>query len=116
MTAPDSTFGPTILHRAISDTNEYCESCGAGIPRGVARFSFDIGGGDACVCHSCCHKMTETGLAILQASAPGHAAFAEAFPPREGYKCSAKPDTYGGGCFNCGWNTARDARRSGGAK
>lgn len=38
-----------------------------------------------------------------------HAEHAEKFPPRDGYQCTTDPkgDTYGGGCFNCGWKGAR---------
>ena len=40
-----------------------------------------------------------------------HAAHAEAFPPRAGYTCGAHSETYGGGCFNCGWNPERKPRK-----
>jgi len=32
-----------------------------------------------------------------------HAKYAESNPPREGYICGGHAETFGGGCFNCGW-------------
>ena len=37
-----------------------------------------------------------------------HAKYATANPPRDGFTCNASAETYGGGCFNCGWNTERE--------
>ncbi len=34
---------------------------------------------------------------------PQHAAWAKLNPPREGYTCGPHAETFGGGCFNCGW-------------
>lgn len=47
-------------------------------------------------------------MAIVKANAAGitHSEYAQANPPRPGFKCSG--ETYGGGCFNCGFNTERD--------
>jgi hypothetical protein len=32
-----------------------------------------------------------------------HAEYAKLNPPREGYTCGPHAETFGGGCFNCGW-------------
>lgn len=36
-----------------------------------------------------------------------HAAYAAANPPSPGYTCGPHAVTYGGGCFNCGWDGGR---------
>lgn len=38
-----------------------------------------------------------------------HEAYAKRNPPAPGYSCGKHSETFGGGCFNCGWHTERDA-------
>lgn len=40
---------------------------------------------------------------IARMHARQHAEYAAANPPRAGYSCGTHSETFGGGCFNCGW-------------
>lgn len=40
---------------------------------------------------------------IARMNARQHKEHAAANPPREGYACGPHAETFGGGCFNCGW-------------
>ena len=41
--------------------------------------------------------------AVARMNKRQHEEYAAANPPGEGYACGAHAETFGGGCFNCGW-------------